>query len=122
MNDHIVDHIKQLELKLLHSDMQAVPSLLDTHLAQEFKEIGSNGYISTRQEVVDWLLKKNPNDRWALTDFSVEKLSSELVLAVYHARKVSDHNGVSKGSIRSSIWKHDGKRWKMVFHQASKLI
>ena len=106
----------------MHSDMQAAPALLDTLLAQEFKEIGSNGYVSTRQEVVDWLLKKNPNDRWALTDFSVEELSSELVLAIYHACKISDHNSVSKGSIRSSIWKHDGRRWKMVFHQASKLI
>ncbi|MCH9640037.1 MAG: DUF4440 domain-containing protein [Betaproteobacteria bacterium] len=122
MDSHITDQIKQLELTLLHTDMQADPTLLDTLLAQEFKEIGSNGHVSARQEVVDWLLNKNPNDRWALTDFSVEELSSDLVLAIYHACKISKHNGVSNGSTRSSIWKHDGKCWKMVFHQASKRI
>jgi hypothetical protein len=121
MKGRLVDQIKQLELKLLHTDMKATPSLLDTLLAQEFEEIGSNGHVSTRQEVVDWLLNKDPNDRWSLTDFRVKELSPDFVLAIYHARKISDHDGASKGSIRSSIWKYDGHRWKMVFHQASKL-
>ncbi len=122
MNENIVDQIQQLELKLLHMDMHNNPICLDEFLGQEFIEVAGNGHISSRQEVVDWLLNKDPNDRWSLTSFSVKALSPDLVLAIYHARKISHHASASKGSTRSSIWKHDGKYWKMVFHQASKLI
>jgi len=123
MNNAITDEIRRLELKLLHSDMNVMPSLLDTLLTKEFEEIGDNGAVSSRQEVVDWLLTKNPQDRWSLTDFKVRELSDDLVLAIYHVEKiVGQKNIVSKGSIRSSIWKHNTQGWQMVFHQASKII
>lgn len=123
MNDEITDQIRQLELKLLHSDIKVMSSLLEALLAKEFEEIGSNGTISRRQDVVDWLLNKNPQDRWLLTDFRVRELSTDLVLAIYHAEKVvGKKNMVSKGSIRSSIWRHNTQGWQMVFHQASKII
>lgn len=123
MNEAIIDQIKQLELKLLHSDMKVSPSLLDTLLAKEFEEIGDNGAVNTRQDVADWLLNKNPQERWLLTDFRVKELSAGLVLAIYHAKKVAGQkNFVSKGSVRSSIWKHNTQGWQIVFHQASKIV
>lgn len=123
MNDAIIDQIRRLEFKLLHSDMKVTPSLLDTLLAKEFEEIGGNGAVSSRQEVADWLLNKNPQNRWSLTDFRVKELSADLVLAIYRAEMVvGQKNIVSKGSIRSSIWKHNTQGWQMVFHQASKII
>ena len=123
MNDAITDQVRQLELKLLHSDIKVMPSLLDALLAKEFEEIGGNGAVSSRQEVVDWLLNKNPQDRWSFTDFRVREVSTDLVLAIYHAKKVvGQKNIVSKGSVRSSIWKHNTQGWQMVFHQASKII
>jgi len=123
MNDAITDQIRRLEFKLLHSDMKVRPSLLDELLAKEFEEIGGNGAVNSRQEVVGWLLNKNPQDRWSLTDFRVRELSTDLVLAIYRAEKIVEKkNIVSKGSIRSSIWKHNTQGWQMVFHQASKII
>ncbi len=123
MNDAITDQIRRLEFKLLHSDMKVRPSLLDVLLAEEFEEIGGHGAVSSRQEVVGWLLNKNPQDRWSLTDFRVRELSIDLVLAIYRAEKIVEKkNIVSKGSIRSSIWKHNTQGWQMVFHQASKII
>jgi hypothetical protein len=123
MNEAIIDQIKQLELKLLHSDMKVSPSLLDTLLAKEFEEIGDNGAVNTRQDVADWLLNKNPQERWLLTDFRVKELSAGLVLAIYHAKKVAGQKKfVSKGSVRSSIWKYNTQGWQIVFHQASKIV
>ena len=123
MNDAITDQIRRLEFKLLHSDMKVRPSLLDELLAKEFEEIGGNGAVNSRQEVVGWLLNKNPQDRWSLTDFRVRELSIDLVLAIYRAEKIVEKkNIVSQGSIRSSIWKHNTQGWQMVFHQASKII
>ncbi len=123
MNDAITNIIKQLELKLLHSNFKVLPFLLDVLLANEFEEIASNGVVSPRQEVVDWLLNKNPEDRWILTGFRVKELSADLVLAIYQAEKVAGQKNIaSKGSVRSSIWRHNTQGWQMVFHQASKII
>ena len=112
--------IKALEETLLHADMQADPLLLDELLAEEFEEIGSAGVISSRQEVVKWLVNKNKDDRWLLSDFRVSVLSSDVVLAVYQAQKISECVHASQASMRSSIWKRHGSSWKLVFHQASK--
>lgn len=123
MDDAITDQIKQLELKLLHSDMQMSPSLLDTLLAKEFEEIGDNGTVNARHDVADWLLNKNPRERWLLSDFRIKKLSADLVLAIYRAKKLADQKDiVSQGSVRSSIWKYNTQGWQMVFHQASKIV
>lgn len=123
MNETLIDQIKQLELELLHSDMKESPSLLDALLAKEFEEIGDNGTVNTRQNVIGWLLNKNPQERWMLTDFRVKALSTDLVLAIYRVKKVADQKDiVSKGSVRSSIWKYNTQGWQMVFHQASKIV
>lgn len=123
MDDAITGQIKRLELKLLHSDMKMSPSLLDTLLAKEFEEIGDNGTVNARQDVADWLLNKNPRERWLLSDFRIKKLSADLVVAIYHAKKLADRKDiVSQGSVRSSIWKYKTQGWQMVFHQASKIV
>lgn len=122
-NEAITDQIKRLELQLLHSDSTVLPSLLAMLLAKEFEEIGGHGGVATRQDVVDWLLNKNPEDRWLLTDFRVKELSADLVLAIYHAEKIAgQRNTASKGSVRSSIWRRNTQGWQMVFHQATKII
>ncbi|MDH5479725.1 MAG: DUF4440 domain-containing protein [Nitrosomonas sp.] len=121
MTDTIAEQMEQLELLLLHTDMQANPTFLDGLLSHEFEEIGSSGCVTSRQEVVDWLLHKNPNDRWSIENFRVKELSKDLILAIYHAHQIVGHNHQSKVSIRSSIWKLDEDNWKLVFHHASKL-
>ena len=117
---NLTKQIQALEEKLLHSDMQENPYLLDELLAQSFEEIANTGDITSRQAVVEWLMNKNKNDRWLLTNFRISKLSTDIVLAIYQAQKVGDSNITAAASIRSSIWKRHGIHWKMMFHQASK--
>lgn len=112
--------IQALEIKLLHVDMQANPLLLDELLAETFEEIDSNGVVSSRQAVAEWLINKNKNDRWLLSDFRVSVLSHDIALAIYQAQKIGVDDCIAKISTRSSIWKRYGQIWKMVFHQASK--
>lgn len=118
----IAEHIKQRELELLQTDWRANPSLIDDWLSDGFEEIGSNGQISTRNDVVNWLLNKDNAIQWSLTDFRIKALADGLVMAVYIAKKRNAPNNTSKGSIRTSIWQRQGNNWKMVFHQATKQI
>ena len=118
----LASQIQELEEKLLHENMQENPLLLDALLAETFLEIGYSGKMSSRQEVVDWLINKPITDRWILSNFCVNLLSPDIVLAVYQAQKINDSVQISKTSTRSSIWKRYGRQWKMMFHQASKSV
>lgn len=116
----LTEHIRQRELTLLQTDLTANPALIDELLAIDFEEISSGGEVNSRSDVVNWLLSKDQHIRWALTDFRIRVLADDWVLAHYTAQKRDDPNITSKGSIRTSIWQHQGDRWKMVFHQASR--
>ena len=117
----ITEHIKRLELKLLTTNLKGDSALIDELLSDDFEEISSNGQINPRGDVVNWLLGKDNHIQWSLTDFRIKVLTDDLVMAIYVARKLNDPNSTSKGSVRTSIWKHQGDRWKMLFHQASKI-
>ena len=106
----------------MHSDVKANPAIIDELLSGDFEEIGSTGYAASRDEVVKWLQQKDSNDRWELQDFRIRSLSPDLLLAIYRAKKITLPTDASGGSLRSSIWQRCGGRWKMVFHQASKII
>ena len=121
--DALAAQIEQLELKLLHTDWRANPSVIDELLGEAFEEIGSNGQVSSRQDVVVWLLNKDSDQKWLLQDFRIKLLSNDMVVAIYHAVKVEQAEQALetyRGSIRSSIWQRYGSQWKMVFHQATK--
>ncbi len=118
----IVEHIKQRELELLQTDWRANPALIDDWLSADFEEIGSDGQVSQRVDVVNWLLKKDNAIQWLLTDFRIKVLTDGLIMAVYFAKKPNGPSSISKGSIRTSIWQYQGNHWKMVFHQATQRL
>jgi len=115
-------HIKKLEEKLLHSDVRKNPEILKELLSEDFEEIGSIGKISSREEVINWLVTKEKNIKWSLNEFRVRELAPDMVLVIYRANKNEHHSSGSKGSIRSSIWKLCGDQWKMIFHQGTKIL
>ena len=119
--DPIENKIKELEEKLLHSDVRENPEILKQLLSDEFEEIGSNGKISSREDVIDWLLNKEKNISWSLSDFRIKKITSDIVISIYRARKIISNDNVSNGSMRSSIWKFSDSQWKMIFHQGTKI-
>jgi len=121
-DDELKELIRQLELKLLHSDMKNNPLLLDLLLARGFEEIDAQGQVHSRTKVVKWLQDKSAMDHWTLTGFRIKKISDDVVLAIYSSRKMNGVAGNNKGTKRMSVWHNDGSDWKMVFHQASKQL
>lgn len=119
---NIENTIRELEEKLLHPDVRANPSMIKALLSEEFEEIGSNGKISSREDAINWLMTEDPTKRWTLTEFKVRQLSTDIVLACYRAKQVGNTDSSSAGSIRTSTWKKSNNEWKMVFHQATKLL
>ena len=121
--------IMQLELKLLHTDLRANPAVVDELLDDDFEEIGNAGQVTNRAQVVQWLLNKDSTQRWHLADFRIKLVSSDTVIAIYHARKQeqvddsrNDGTAALRTSIRSSVWQRRGEHWKMVFHQVTQRV
>ncbi len=116
----LTGQIRHLELKLLQTDLTAHPGLIDDLLAENFEEIDSNGEIHSRDDVIGWLMRKDPNMQWTFKDFRLKALSEDAVLAIYSLQK-PDQSGISNtASIRTSIWQYQNNQWKMLFHQASR--
>ncbi len=114
--------IKQLELRLLQTDLRTNPTLIDELIAESFEEINSAGQINSRQQVVEWLMNKDSNQNWILKDFRIRPLTNHMVIAIYSAVNDDQVPEKQSGSIRSSIWQCQNDHWKMVFHQATKRI
>lgn len=113
--------IQRLELDLLQSGPSAHPGLIDELLAQNFEEIDNQGHLHSREDVIDWLKRKDPNLHWVFRDFRVKVLTGDCVLAIYSLQKPQQSGAHAPGSIRTSLWQRQGNQWKMVFHQATKI-
>ncbi len=116
----LTEHIKQLELKLLHTNVHGDTAIIEALLSPEFEEIDSEGKLTTRQSVIEWLKSKDHSTRWQLEEFRIKMISGDLVLAIYAAKKLGSVNGTSKEAVRTSIWRQRKDQWQMLFHQVSK--
>ena len=114
----LATQLLHLERSLLHDGHSR--GSLQALLHEDFEEIGPGGRVTTRAEVLHWLLEiKKPEERWDFHDFRVTVLSGDLAQARYLARR---HGATSPGSRRTSLWRRtpDGA-WRLLFHQATPL-
>ena len=115
--------MRDYEEALLHRDFSGNPAALEEFLCSDFEEISATGHLSSRQAVLDWLLRKDPGARWQLGDLSVTQLAPGLRLVRYEARQILPQPSAGKGARHSSLWCFDQslQRWQLRFHQASKI-
>lgn len=111
--DLIRRELLTLEEKLLTGEIRTSVKELTTLLAEEFFEIGSSGKV--------WRLKDGIDTngigvvKMHLSDFDIYPLSENIVLTTY---KIFNEEK-EQHSLRSSIWKYENSKWRMVFHQGT---
>lgn len=110
------------EQALLHGDFRDDIVGLDRLLAPDFVEI-SNGRVSERAQVVAWLMRKDPEARWAFDDMHVTELAQGVRLVRYRAKQVLPQPSAGNGALHSSIWCFSAEQhcWQMEFHHSSRL-
>ena len=117
-NNQLRDEILAREERLLHGDMRTEPGLADELLASGFEEVATDGTVTKREQVVEWLRNKSPEDRWEFLDFKVSELGRDMVLCRYRTRRRGSTD--APGSRRTSLWRRvGGGPWQMHFHQAT---
>jgi hypothetical protein len=60
---NISEQILKLEESLLHEDFSSNPEALEAMISNDFREIDPKGRECSREDVIAWLLQKNPASR-----------------------------------------------------------
>lgn len=109
------EQLLQLEEKLLQPEIRSSKEELKNLLADSFFEFGSSGKVLYKDENITEMTLGEV--RMQLSDFEVHPLSEEIILTTYRI-----YNELNKQhSLRSSVWKFADGRWKMYFHQGTKM-
>ncbi|MFC8228702.1 DUF4440 domain-containing protein [Streptomyces sp. NPDC057287] len=106
------------ELRLLDPVVRASAEVLATLLHPEFREIGTSGRLWERDTIIAMLTDPGAQHPGPLTASRMrgDQLAADLVHLTFDTE--------SKGlrSHRSSLWRLNGSRWLLYFHQATPFI
>ncbi|MFN6477428.1 DUF4440 domain-containing protein [Nostoc sp. DedQUE07] len=111
---------RELEERLLQPDVRKSATDIMDLLADEFIEFGSSGRVFNKQQIIESLQNESiqPLTQRLITEFKTLVLVTGVVLVTYRiVRHISGKQPVH--SLRSSIWKLNNDRWKMIFHQGT---
>lgn len=118
MKDEIVSQIIKQEVQLLDKvdSLDVLAELIDN----EFIEIGSSAVIYDKTEVIRWLASDDQSERIG-TSFKAHPLAENIILLTYMSSIKDTPLAESKQAMRSSIWRLTGGKWRMVFHQGTRI-
>lgn len=110
----LASHLRDLEESLLQPDVRKSALLLDL-LADDFVEFASDGRTYTKADLAAVLQAEAPMLQ-TTSGFRVRMLAPNSALLTYRIRR---HGNPDRHTLRSSVWRQEGGKWRMVFHQAT---
>lgn len=115
-----LDDIRALEEALHQPQVRRSRDVLEALLAEGFVEFGASGAVYRREEIIDLLIAEDDDDDGDLQtgNYALAPISDGVVLLTYESRRTQS-DGSRRHALRSSIWKHDGEKWQMFFHQGT---
>jgi len=112
--------LEQQEAALHRREVRASAQQLCELLDEDFEELGVSGTRWTRDTVIEALRNESFSER-RISDFRLRSLSDGLALVTYRAQRLATPVRPGAESLRSSLWRCKGGRWRMVFHQGTPL-
>jgi hypothetical protein len=111
----LTESLLRLELQLMDPVFRRDHSKVAALLADEFREFGSSGRVWNRATVLELMDTERDFMPPAVEEFAVQRIGSDTALATYRAMRPRG------ATLRSSLWVMDADRWKMLFHQGTKM-
>lgn len=112
--------LMKLEGDLHLREVRASASQLEELLEDDFQEIGISGIAWTRPAIVEALRDEAFSER-TMSDFRVQRMAPGVALVTYRVHREATAERPSADSLRSSLWRQRGGRWRMAFHQGTPL-
>lgn len=114
-----IDLMKSLELSFFDFSIRHSSDKLNELVAEDFIEYGRSGKIFNKQEIIGLLLNSEaPSVK--LEDFKTKLLSRDILLVNYLS-VIGNSKKQAERTLRTSIWKLHGDKWKIIFHQGTPL-
>lgn len=110
--------IFSVENRLLRPEVRRSDEKLGALLSEDFVEFGSSGKIYTKQDLFIHLPEAGER-HFEIAAFQVRSLEPAVVLATYRLKESFEAAREAQYSLRSSIWRQEEDRWRMVFHQGT---
>ena len=108
----------KLEQLLVQPATRLSVELLNRHLDDDFYEIAATGRCFGKADVLERLPTETP-PVISQQDFDCRVLAEGLAQLTYRATIQRAEDGSLSYSVRSSIYRFDGEKWQMVFHQGT---
>lgn len=118
--DKIDAHLLSNEEELLDPAVRRDRGRVGSLLSEDFVEFGSSGRIWTRDQIFD-LLATERFIPVKVEDFHCSLLSEGVALVTYRAVRTDALTGAANSSLRSSIWTKISGRWRLRFHQGTRV-
>jgi hypothetical protein len=112
MKEDLEAHLIELELRLHAPSTRKDSAATAELLSDTFREFGASGRVWDRAGIIAELSIETPN-QMVSENFECERLSSELALLTY----VCNHP--TRRTLRSSLWRLEGDKWRILFHQGT---
>ena len=116
-----IEEIRAREEALHRPEIRRSRQALEDLLAESFCEFGASGTVYRRADMIELLLRETDsagNGELYSGDYALRPISADAALLTYRTwRKQADRS--ERHVLRSSIWKYDGRRWQMLFHQGT---
>jgi hypothetical protein len=112
------DFLRQLEERLLQPEVRRSAADVAELLADEFIEFGSSGRVFNKQQIIESLQHEEPARR-SMAEFRSTLLAPGVILTTYRVVRLNPSGARPTSSLRSSIWRLQDGRWKLVFHQGT---
>jgi hypothetical protein len=107
----LLAQLRTLEERLFACSSEELEQLL----ADDFSEIGSTGRLYDKVQAISLLTSGHLNP-FTATDFSLRPLAPGLVLLSY---RTDTKTSPLVTALRSSIWRLQGGKWQITFHQGT---
>ncbi|RZV01728.1 UNVERIFIED_ORG: hypothetical protein EOZ59_1687 [Serratia quinivorans] len=115
--------IQSLEVKLHQPATRNSITSVSELLHDEFEEIGRSGNYYDKQQTLAALQIERGQASIYSEGFKLAIIAEGAVLLTYRSFHRSDDGGVTRCTLRSSIWllsaKDNGDQWQMRFHQGT---
>ena len=117
--EDVCAHLIACELALLDPAIRCDRAQMEALLAEDFLEFGSSGLVWDRKAILD-LLESEDYCTPTAEELKCARIGAGVALVTYRAIR-TDQAGTRSITLRSSVWKKETRRWRVRFHQGTRV-
>lgn len=119
-DEEVGEHLIGCERALLDPEVRRDRVQAEALLAEEFLEFGSSGLVWNRPALVE-LLATEPYTAPTAEAMQCARIAVDVALVTYRTERTDAETGKPTVTLRSSLWIWEAGRWRMRFHQGTRV-